>query len=117
MEKNKSLKKSNNKNLFEKNKREILIGIVVVVVIIASVLAYTLVASNSVKEWESKVYPGVKVYGVDVGGLTKDEALAALNEKLSANIMDKTLIVTVGDKKLNLSYADLAPGYDAEAIV
>ncbi|MGL5353810.1 MAG: VanW family protein, partial [Clostridium sp.] len=29
----------------------------------------------------------------------------------------KTLIVTVGDKKLNLSYADLAPGYDAEAIV
>lgn len=117
MGKDKKLEKSNNKNLLEKNKKAILIGSAVVVVTISSVLAYTLVASNNVKAWESKVYPGVSVYGVDVSGLTKDEALNSLNEKLSTNIMDKTLVVTVGDKKLDLSYADLAPGYDAEAIV
>ncbi|MGL5084572.1 MAG: VanW family protein, partial [Clostridium sp.] len=87
------------------------------VVTIASVLAYTLVVSNNVKAWQEKVYPRVSVYGVDVGGLSKDEALKSLNEKLATNIMDKTLVVSAGEKKLNLSYADLAPGYDSEAIV
>lgn len=116
MEKNKSPKKRNYKNLVEKNKKSIIIGSAILVVSIASISAYTLLISNNVKSWENKVYPGVNVYGVDIGGLSKEEALKSLNEKLLLNINDKTLVVTVGEQKLDLKYSDLNPIYDTEVI-
>ncbi|WP_253199712.1 VanW family protein [Clostridium gasigenes] len=116
MKKNKSLQKSNYNELFEKNKKPIMIGSVVLVAIIASSLAYGIGLNKNVKAWENKVYPGVNVYGVDIGGLTKEEAIKSLNEKLSVNIMDKTLSVTVREKSLDLRYSDLNPSYDVETI-
>lgn len=116
MKKNKNPQKRNYNELLKKNKRPIIVGSVISVVIIASILAYKLGVNNNVKAWESKVYPGVNVYGVDIGGLTKEEAINSLNEKLSVNIMDKILAVKVGDQNLNLTYSDLNPGYDVEAI-
>lgn len=116
MENNKSPKKLDYKELIQKNKKSIIIGAAILVVGIGSTLAYTSVASNNVESWEGKIYPGVNVYGVDIGGLSTEEAVKSLNEKLSLNIMDKTLAVTVGDKKLDLKYSDLAPVYDSEVI-
>ncbi|MBB6624029.1 VanW family protein [Clostridium gasigenes] len=93
-----------------------MIGSVVLVAIIASSLAYGIGLNKNVKAWENKVYPGVNVYGVEIGGLTKEEAIKSLNEKLSVNIMDKTLAVTAGEQKFDLKYSDLNLSYDVEAI-
>ena len=116
MEKDEEKQKRNYKELFEKNKKPMIIGSVILVVIIASILAYTLVVNNSVKSWENKVYPGVNVYGIEIGGLTKEETKNILNEKLVANIMDKVLKVSVGENKLDLTYSELNPSYDIDAI-
>ena len=117
MEKNNSPKISNYKKILSENKKIIMICSSILVVVIAAILAYTLVVNNSVKSYESKIYPGVSVYGIEIGGLTKEEAISALNEKLSIDIMDKSLTVTVGEEKIDLKYSDLSPGYDIEAIV
>lgn len=116
MENNNISENSNYKNLFQKNKKLMITISVVLVLIIAAILAYTLVVNNTVKGYEGKVYPGVSVYGINIGGLTKEDAVNSLNEKLSSDIMDKSLSVTVGEKKIDLKYSDLAPGYDIEAI-
>ena len=116
MENSNSPENRNYKNLFKKNKRLIQIISAILVVIVVSILAYTLSVNKSVKSYEGKVYPGVSVYGIELGGLTKEEAINALNEKLTTNIMDKLLVVTVGDKKVNLNYSDLGIAYDVAAI-
>lgn len=116
MENSNSPENRNYKNLFKKNKKLIQIISAILVVIVVSILAYTLSVNKSVKSYEGKVYPGVSVYGIELGGLTKEEAINALNEKLTTNIMDKLLVVTVGDKKVNLNYSDLGIAYDVAAI-
>lgn len=116
---NKKKNKSNFdiKNLIEKNKRNIIASAVGVVIIATAGFAYTLSVKNKVAEWESKIYPEVSVYGVEIGGLTKEEAVQKLTSDLPGVIMDKKLEVVVGDDKLGLSYSEISPQYNNEAVV
>ena len=43
-------------------------------------------------------YPNVRINGIDVGGLTKEQTLAALDEQGWDDIVDKTLVVTLPAK-------------------
>ena len=43
-------------------------------------------------------YPNVRINGIDVGGLTKEQTLAALDEQSWDDIVDKTLVVTLPAK-------------------
>ncbi|MDU3351805.1 MAG: vancomycin resistance protein, partial [Clostridium sp.] len=93
-------KKDNKKIISPKNKNTIIAAIIITIVVIIGIIGYIFSVNNRVAAWENKVYPGITVYGVDLGGLSKEEAIKSLNEKLSGLIMDKKLNVLVGDKKV-----------------
>src|SRR5919201_1587438 len=45
----------------------------------------------------SRILPGVRIAGVDVGGMTRAEALRAL-APMKGSILDRTIVVRAGDR-------------------
>lgn len=98
------------------NKNTLIAAGVISALVIIGIIGYFFSVNKRVVAWEDKVYPEVYVYGVNIGGLNKDEAISVLNENLPQLIMDKKLKVVVGDKSLELSYNELNPTYNTEDI-
>jgi vancomycin resistance protein YoaR len=108
-----NLKKADNK---QKNK--IVLGILALFVIVFCTLTvYSLSIKGIVKEWDNKIYPGVTVQGVDVGGMTKEEANNKIIETFVTPIGDKKLSIEIGDKQYELNYSDIIPKYDIDAAI
>lgn len=100
------------------NKRKIVLAVSAFAVLGVTALAmYTLSAKNIVKEWENKIYPGVTVQGVNVGGMTKEEAKEKLTETLEKDIGSKKLTLEIEDKQYELIYSDIIPKYDLDESV
>ncbi|MEP7059865.1 MAG: L,D-transpeptidase family protein [Actinomycetota bacterium] len=63
-----------------------------------------------------KILPGVRVAGVDVGGLTRTEALAAVQQAVSERL-HTPITITAGDKTWTTSAAALGQGVNVEGAV
>ncbi|BCZ44836.1 exported protein [Clostridium gelidum] len=101
-----------------KKQKNIRIAIVAFVVIVAAALsAYSLSIKGVVKEWDNKIYPGVTVQDVDLGGMTKEEAKNKLTETFEAAIGNKKLSIIAGDKQYELIYSDIMPKCDIDGTV
>lgn len=107
---------SNYKMLFNGNKKLVVASLVVVITLVASI-GYVFQVKNTVAKWENKIYPGVNVYGIDLGEKTKEEAVEILKNQLTTSILDKVITVTVGDKKFELKYSDIEPTINIEKTV
>lgn len=102
----------------DKKQKKIMQAIVAFVVIGAVALAaYSLSVKGIVKEWDNKIYPGVTVQDVDLGGMTKEEAKNKLTETFETAIDNKKLPVVIGDKQYELIYSDITPKYDIDGTV
>lgn len=64
----------------------------------------------------TRVLPGVRIQGVDVGGMTRDEAVAALNAPVRS-ILDRTVTISAGSKSWKTSPRDLGTTVDVAAAV
>ena len=64
----------------------------------------------------SKILPGVKVAGVDVGGMTRDQALRAL-EPVSRGILDRTISVWAGHRDWTVTPESLGTKVDLAGAV
>ena len=53
----------------------------------------------------STIPEGVKIAGVDVGGMSKKEAAEAVNQKFSDTYASQSLVVTVMDQQLEITPA------------
>ncbi|MBX7320300.1 VanW family protein [Clostridium chauvoei] len=100
-----------------KNKKNIYISLAIISTIITISFIYIFSVNSNVKQWQSKIYPNIVVNGVDIGGLTKEEASLKLKQELSAPIMDKILKIRVGDKEVDLKYSEIEPVYDIDSII
>ena len=108
----KATKKSSSKQ------KKIMLGIAALIVIGAAALAaYSLSIKDIVKEWDNKIYPGVTVQGVDLGGMTKEEAKNKITESFETVIGNKKLSIAIGDKQYELIYSDIIPKYDIDETV
>ncbi len=67
-------------------------------------------------QYEGRVYPGVTVDGVDVSGLTREEAIARLESELATYGQGSALIDVEG-KKYRITYAAMGRKVDAERLV
>lgn len=105
------------KNAGNGRKKIMLTILALIVAGTAALAAYSLSIKNSVKEWDNKIYPGVTVQGVDLGGMTKEEAKNKLNETFKNAISEKKLSITIGDKQYELIYSDIIPNYDIDGTV
>lgn len=101
------------------NKRKkITLGISALIVItIASMAAYSVTIKGITNEWDNKIYPGVTVQDVNIGGMTKDEAKNKLSESFNDAIGKKKLPISIGDKQYELIYSDIMPKYDIDGTV
>jgi len=66
------------------------------------------------QHYAGRIYPGVSVYGVDLGGLTVDEAAAALQAALPAP-SSLPLTLRDGDRVWSRSWADLGIRFAPQA--
>lgn len=109
---------TNGKNLKKLVNKKVIVGTVAIIVIIfGALLGYTVALSNSVKEWDSKIYSGISIKDVDLTGKTREEAIEVINNEFLGKIKDKKLIVTVGEKVMEFNYSELSPSYDIEKAV
>ncbi|MFU7515426.1 VanW family protein [Clostridium sp. HCS.1] len=99
------------------NKNTLIAAGVIIVLVIVGIIGYVFSVNKKVAAWENKIYPEVSVYGVNIGGLNKEEAIKVLEEKLPNLIVDKKLTVLAADKTLELSYDTLNLSYDVESVV
>ncbi|MHC6178481.1 VanW family protein [Clostridium sp. JNZ X4-2] len=72
---------------------------------------------NDIKYWNDLVYPKVFVNNVDLSGKTKAEAESIIKKQYSDKIQQKKIYVIVGDKKYELPYSKLSPGYNIDEVV
>lgn len=88
-------------------KRYVLIGIVVVLLISAGILGYTLYSNVNRVLNTDRIYKGVYIENTHVGGLTKTEAHRLLESTYLEPLKNKKIEVEIDGEKHLLSYASL----------
>ena len=63
---------------------------------------------------DDQIAEGVTVAGVDLGGLTADEARTAINQQVAAPL-EKPVVVTSGKRRFTLSAEDAGLNADTDA--
>jgi vancomycin resistance protein YoaR len=89
--------------------------IVVSIIILMNLIAALLLAGYQIY-YDGLIYPGVHVWGVDVGGLTPQEAAAALNGKFTYPQMT-TISFRDGSDVWQVSAAELGVQFDVQRTV
>jgi len=98
-------------------RRYILIGIIVILLIASTVLGYSLY-NNVTKVLDTdRIYKGVYVEGVHLGGLTTEEAFELLKKTYFEPLQNKKIEVIVEDKSYFLEYSSLGVKMDIDKAV
>ena len=112
-EENKKTSKS-----LHKSKKKIIISVVVILaIIIGSIFAYIVSIQKKTQKWDNKIYPNVYVENVNLSGMTKEEAIEALNKEIKEPIQNKTITVKAADQSIEIKYSDLSPEYNIDETV
>ena len=98
-------------------KKGIFILIAALVIVLAGISAYYLSVKSAIEKWDDKIYPGVTVQNIDIGGMTKEEAESKLKSEFIGSISDKKLKIEIQDKNFELAYSDIEPSYDIDSTV
>ncbi|WP_049043057.1 VanW family protein [Clostridium sporogenes] len=72
---------------------------------------------EEVTEFDSIIYPGVSIEGIDLTAKTKNEAKNIIETKYSKTIVKKNINITWNNKKYNLSFAKLNPTYNIQGTI
>lgn len=88
-----------------------------VIIVVASSITYWYSVDKYVRQWDSKIYSGVRIEGIDLSGKSKAEAVQLLNNELRRFVDDEKIVVKVQDKNFQLDYKTIKPQYDIEAAV
>lgn len=72
---------------------------------------------KAVDEWSDKIYPGITVEGVNLGGMTSSEAEETLKNKYGQVAANKEIIIKAGDEEVDINFSDLSPEYDIDEVV
>ena len=104
------------KNSSKKKITIISVGVVLIAIIVA-MISYRIYVKNKVAEWDNLIYTQITVESTNIGGMTKDEAKKALEEKYGKAILEKKLEVKANDKSYVLEYSKLNARYNIEDTV
>lgn len=74
-------------------------------------------AKRVVDEWSNKIYPGITVEGIDLGGMTKNQAEETLKSKYGKVAENKEIIIKADDEEIDINFSDLSPQYDIDDVV
>ncbi len=98
--------------------KKLVIGASVAIAIGASgVGVYCDNVDKTVDNWKDKIYPGVTVEGINLGGMTSAEAEETLNNKYGQVASNKEIFIKAGDEQVEINFTDLSPEYDIDKVV
>ena len=117
MENGSERRKTSKKSASAKRKKTWIMITCAVVIITCGLIAYSLSISSAVKKWDGRIYPGVTVQSVSLGGMTKEEAAIKLKQSFEGEIDNKVLPVKIGEKTFNINYSEISPSYDVDKAV
>ncbi len=87
----------------------ILGGFLLVIILLATLIAFQV-------QYDGKIAPGVSAYGVDLGGLTRDQAINSLSTQFTY-ADDTVFTFSEGDQTWQLTAAELGVSFDVVATV
>jgi flagellar basal body-associated protein FliL len=97
-------------------KRIITVSIIVAAVLVVAAAVFGFFCVRAAES--DTILPGTVISGVEVGGMTQDEAIARLNETLGSVYADASLPLTLeGGNTLSVSAADAQAGFEIEDAV
>ena len=108
-EKNEDVKKSSRK------KRKIIITSIIIALVLLVILVFScvfaIINSNS-----STIIEGIKINGIDVSGLTKEEANQKINEQIT-KILDEPVMLKYDSYEIGIDAKQIDAKYNVEEIV
>lgn len=87
---------------------------VLLLMIISAV--FGIILSDTVSAQE-RIYEGISVNGVNVGGMTKEEAKKVIEEKFNKEIKNKKINIYYENNKFVIDYKTLKAHYDVDKAV
>lgn len=100
-----------------KNQRIVIIAACSVVLVLLIALIVGLIIHANQTEDDSKILPNVYAGGINLGGMTRDEAISALHLATDSTLSKKDMVITLADTSLSLSPADTKAALDVQATV
>ncbi|ADZ84807.1 MULTISPECIES: VanW family protein [Cellulosilyticum] len=82
-------------------------------IIISGILGF----SSIFAQYDVRLYKNISINNIDIGNQTAEEAITVVNEYYLNPILDKQLILTLGDTRLQLSLGDLLIDTNLTAII
>lgn len=107
------MESTQNKHHSTARKRRLILAVAIAAVVI---VLSSVVGVKASKLSSDKIYPGVFIGDIDVGGMRKEEASAAVNETYSFDT-ESELTLTSGSETRSLKISSLSPSADLEACV
>jgi lipoprotein-anchoring transpeptidase ErfK/SrfK len=97
-------------------KKTAIIGGTILALLLIGVAGISYAGYDFSKKYEGKILPGAAVAGVDIGGMTRDEALKAVQEAIRPQLT-RELTVTWGEKSWTVTPKELGARSDARSAV
>lgn len=113
----------NNKDITKKKGNTALkIVIAVLLIAVVSISSFGFIFYNDYKKMKSAVeietiYNNISVNNVNIGGLSKEEALKALNEQTEKVLEENKITVTNGEKRFDFNFNQFEAKYNLEKAV
>lgn len=99
-------------------KKKVAIGISVAVsIIIIATIGVVMHINKVISPYENAIMPGVLVEGIDVTGMTKEEAVTAITDKYTVALSDRNINITAGNNTYTLPYNNIGVTYNIDETV
>lgn len=98
-------------------KKVIIASAGIFVAIIIGISTYFYHVFSVANSYNDKIYPGVKIEGIDMSNKTKDEAKKILSQKYQDAIGNKKVNIQVKDNVYSITYSKLDAKYDIDNII
>ncbi|GMQ56157.1 VanW family protein [Vallitalea sediminicola] len=84
----------------KKKRKWLIVTVIVIIVVIVALACYFFIRYKNMEKVVERdvIYEGISIEGIDIGGLTKGEALVKMKEIIDEKIFDKEIKISYEDK-------------------
>lgn len=102
---------------FSRNRKVLLISICAVVLVALIGTIVGIVYVSNADPYDNRILNNVSIAGINLGGMTKEEAYAAIEMEFGDIYSETDMVVTLSDTVLTFSPADTGAKLDVDAVV
>ena len=104
------------KRSWRPSKKTVIISSILFALVLIGVAGVAYAGYDYSRKYEGRILPGVSVAGVDIGGMTSDEALAAVKDDVQPQL-DREITVAWGERTWTVTPKELGAQSNARSVV